>query len=81
MDALLLCQHAIANASVNPATAKVPYVPSSDAGDSWNFLWREDSGAQLQNGLGVMVGAYVFCKVDKSTHQIRTLAIDGTIIR
>ena len=82
MEALDLCQRMIAAASINPAAAVVPYVRGSEDAGSWTFLWRRaDSGLQLQTAAGSMRSAQVLCKVDRDTHTVRTLAIDGVILR
>lgn len=80
-DALHLCQQAIEQASVNPATARVPYVEGVQRADGWVFVWPRDGRLQLQNGFGAMLAAQASCKVDALTHAVSALTIDGTALR
>lgn len=80
IEALVLCQQNIKRLSINPNTAEVPRANAIDNGETWRFLWNNDSGLQLQNQFGAMIGVFGACSVDKATGKITNLRIDGETI-
>ena len=80
LDAFDKCQQAIS------AVARVPlddvgYVSPTETADSWTMLWSiADGKLRLRNGFGIPIPAQAFCKVDRGSHAIITLVIDGRVL-
>lgn len=80
MDALDRCQRAISAAARVPLD-DVGYVSPSETADGWAMLWTiADGKLRLRNGFGVPIPAQAFCKVDRGSHAITTLVIDGRVL-
>ncbi len=80
MDALDKCQRAIS------AVARVPlddvgYVSPTETADGWAMLWSiADGKLRLRNGFGIPIPAQAFCKVERGSHAVITLVIDGRVL-
>jgi len=76
--ALLLCQQVLANASRDPGSASIPYVPNAGSGNQYYFAWgNSTTHAHMKNGLGIDVPVSASCFVDGNTNRITGLTLNG----
>lgn len=79
--ALMLCQTALKRASIDPASAEVPYVERQGRGSEFYFAWGSGTKpVQMKNRLGLMIPAGASCIVDQTSGAIRSLSLDSKTI-
>ena len=81
IEALTMCQMAIAKVSRDPEKADIPYIEGYETDKEFTFKWDKNTKlARLRNGLGLEVGVPAFCSVDKEARKLTSLVVDNTNI-
>ncbi len=81
-QALALCQEQIKSASLDRASAEVPYVENMGTGGEFYFAWgAQTKPARLRNGAGLDATASASCIVNRATGQVTQLTLNGITIR
>lgn len=76
-SALTSCQYAIRSASLDKASAEVPYVRGVVIKGEASFSWPRGSGLRLKNGFGALLDASAACEVDLATNRIKFVSVNG----
>jgi hypothetical protein len=81
LDALAMCQQAIAGYAIDKDKAEVPPVGHIESGGEYIFSWGASTKhARMRNGLGIDAPVSASCAVNASTRAITALTIDGKTV-
>lgn len=81
-DAYWLCKTMFERMSSDPGRAVIPHVSNTGAGGDFHFVWSEGTQfMQLPTHSGLKTAATGSCTVGATQHDVKSLILDGKVIR
>ena len=81
-DAYWLCKTMIEHASSDPGKTVIPHVENTRIGGNFHFAWSGSTQfMRLPTLSGLKAAATGSCTVDATQHNVKSLTIDGKVIR